>query len=150
MESPGGYQLIGRTVPVWNTFNATAEFKRGEPWLLRFFDQVQFYPVEEDELNKIRRDFIRGSAKLSITERAFSVSDYAHFLHMNAPAIKAFKEKQNAAFEAERERWAATGAASMSDASADATPPPPQAVEVRRFFWVFLNSPHRLPLVASS
>ncbi|MEY2570118.1 MAG: urea carboxylase, partial [Acidimicrobiaceae bacterium] len=30
MEGPGGYQLVGRTVPVWNRFHRTREFE--QPW----------------------------------------------------------------------------------------------------------------------
>ena len=39
MESPGGYQLVGRTVPVWSTHVQAASFH--QPWLLEFFDQVR-------------------------------------------------------------------------------------------------------------
>ena len=45
MEGPGGYQFVGRTVQMWNTHRTTAEFEPGTPWLLRFFDQIRFYPV---------------------------------------------------------------------------------------------------------
>ena len=45
MEGPGGYQLFGRTCQVWNTYKQTSAFTDGKPWLLRFFDQVRFYPV---------------------------------------------------------------------------------------------------------
>ena len=45
MEGPGGYQLFGRTIQVWNTWRATPVFARGKPWLLNFFDQIRFFPV---------------------------------------------------------------------------------------------------------
>lgn len=41
MESPGGYQLIGRTLPIWNTFGRVGPFSPATPWLLRYFDQVR-------------------------------------------------------------------------------------------------------------
>ena len=41
MESPGGYQLIGRTLPIWNSFGRVAPFTPDKPWLLRIFDQVR-------------------------------------------------------------------------------------------------------------
>ncbi len=41
MDSPGGYQLIGRTLPIWNSFGRIAPFSPAAPWLLRYFDQVQ-------------------------------------------------------------------------------------------------------------
>ncbi|WP_198104335.1 carboxyltransferase domain-containing protein, partial [Xanthomonas citri] len=31
MDSPGGYQLVGRTVPIWNTFLRNRQFG-AEPW----------------------------------------------------------------------------------------------------------------------
>ena len=45
MEGPGGYQLFGRTIQVWNTYRQTDAFTDGKPWLLRFFDQIRFFPV---------------------------------------------------------------------------------------------------------
>ncbi len=59
MDSPGGYQLVGRTLPIWNKFLKNAQFAAGEPWLLRFFDQVRFYPVSEAELHAAARRFPR-------------------------------------------------------------------------------------------
>ena len=56
MEGPGGYQFVGRTLQMWNRYRKVAAFD-GKPWLLRFFDQIRFYPVSADELLRIRRDF---------------------------------------------------------------------------------------------
>jgi urea carboxylase len=49
MEGPGGYQFVGRTLQMWNRYREVAAFN-GKPWLLRFFDQIRFYPVGADEL----------------------------------------------------------------------------------------------------
>ncbi len=106
MESPGGYQLVGRTVPVWNTYKLTAEFQAGQPWLLRFFDQVRFFPMPEKDLLEYREAFLRGQVQLTIKEDIFSVKQYHAFLKEEAPAISTFKAKQQIAFEEERERWA--------------------------------------------
>ena len=72
MEGPGGYQFVGRTVQMWNRYRQTADFKEGKPWLLRFFDQIKFYPVSESELLKLRQDFITGHFKLKVEEATFS------------------------------------------------------------------------------
>jgi urea carboxylase len=111
MEGPGGYQFVGRTVQMWNRYRQTADFKEGKPWLLRFFDQIRFYPVSESELLKLRQDFITGHFKLKVEEATFSLKRYNTFLQENAASISAFKSRQQAAFEAERERWKATGQA---------------------------------------
>lgn len=65
IESPGGYQLFGRTLPAWQTWGKGKDFEPTRPWLLEAFDQVfllgvhaaicltlakiTFVPVGEDE-----------------------------------------------------------------------------------------------------
>ncbi|HEY3327912.1 MAG TPA: urea carboxylase [Novimethylophilus sp.] len=114
MEGPGGYQFVGRTVQMWNRWRQTADFTDGKPWLLRFFDQVCFYPVSAEDLLQMREDFPRGKFKLRIEEKTFRLKDYNAFLSDNAASIAAFKTAQQAAFEAERERWVASGQAHYS------------------------------------
>ncbi len=109
MEGPGGYQFVGRTVQMWNRWRVTPEFPAGTPWLLRFFDQIRFFEVSEDELLKIRADFPLGRYRLKIEEQTFSLKDYNRFLAGERDSIAAFKTRQQAAFDAERERWAAAG-----------------------------------------
>ncbi len=111
MEGPGGYQFVGRTVQMWNRYLQTADFKDGKPWLLRFFDQIRFYPVSAEELLQLRKDFISGRFELRVEESTFSLKQYNKFLQQNADSINSFKAKQQAAFEAERERWKASGQA---------------------------------------
>jgi urea carboxylase len=114
MEGPGGYQLVGRTAQVWNTYKSTREFQPGKPWLLRFFDQIRFFPVTEKELLDFRRAFLSGRAQLDIREETFSFARYRNFLRDNEAAIAAFRGKQQQAFAAERDRWAADGSAHIS------------------------------------
>ncbi|MBA2660631.1 MAG: 5-oxoprolinase/urea amidolyase family protein [Nitrosospira sp.] len=132
MESPGGYQLVGRTVQMWNSHNQTKDFKDGKPWLLRFFDQVRFYPVTEEELIQMRRDFLSGTFSLRIEESNFSLKQYNNFLKENAPAIDAFRTKQKAAYVVERERWNAGGQANYttSESAHDHARTPPSKADL--------------------
>jgi urea carboxylase len=107
MEGPGGYQFVGRTVPIWNRYRQTADFTK--PWLLRFFDQIRYFPVSPAELLQYREDLIYGRVKLEIEETTFSLSEYQQFLVDNSEDIAIFKTKQQTAFEAERSAWAAAG-----------------------------------------
>ncbi len=107
MEGPGGYQFVGRTCQMWNTYRRTTEFER--PWLLRFFDQIRFYEVSGEELLRFRKDFTQGRVRLDITEQKFSLAQYRRFLVENETAIREAKSRQQAAFDAERARWEATG-----------------------------------------
>jgi urea carboxylase len=109
MEGPGGYQFVGRTCQMWNTYKVTAEFTQGKPWLLRFFDQVRFYPVSGPELKEFREDFLHGRARLDIDDETFRLGAYRRFLAENSASIAAHKARQQAAFDSERRRWEATG-----------------------------------------
>lgn len=104
---PGGYQLIGRTLPIWNKFLKNPLFARGAPWLLRFFDQVQFYPVSEAELDRLREDFREGRATVRIEHDVFDYAAYRQSLVDSAHSIAAFQARQQAAFSAEVAHWKA-------------------------------------------
>jgi urea carboxylase len=113
MEGPGGYQFVGRTLQMWNTFHASP------PWLLRFFDQIRFYEVSAKELLEIREDFPYGGYPLRIEEKEFGLRDYHAFLDSIRLESAEFKGRQQAAFEAERERWALAGADQFVAATVD-------------------------------
>ncbi|MGI4855624.1 MAG: urea carboxylase [Janthinobacterium lividum] len=128
MEGPGGYQLVGRTLQMWNRYRRTAEFDT-RPHLLRFFDQIRFYEVTADELQRIRADFPLGRHPLRIEDTELSLADYQAFLAQEAEGIEAFRGHQQRAFQAERARWRVSGA---TEERLDAPPvddPGPAALE---------------------
>ena len=95
MEGPGGYQLVGRTVPVWRYDPASRE----TPWLLRIFDRLRFAPVSAAELLELRAD---PGAALDVRPAVLRLAD------LTAPGDPAFTARRDAAFAAERARWAAS------------------------------------------
>ncbi|MEV4136771.1 5-oxoprolinase/urea amidolyase family protein [Dactylosporangium sp. NPDC049742] len=105
MEGPGGYQFVGRTVQVWSRWRREA----GDPWLLRHFDRIQWYPVGAEELLDLRADVAAGRHRLRIDDGTFRLADHEAFLADNAASIAAFRATQAAAFSAERDAWAAAG-----------------------------------------
>jgi urea carboxylase len=109
MEGPGGYQLFGRTIQVWNTYRQTDAFVDGKPWLLRFFDQIRFFPVSHDELTEWRRDFPLGRRAIKVEENVFRLRDYRAFLATEADSISDFQDKREAAFRLERDDWQLRG-----------------------------------------
>ncbi len=121
MEGPGGYQFVGRTLQVYNRFRETRAFSHQKPWLLRFFDQIRFFPVGADELLEMREAFPYGRYELEIGEESFGLADYQRFLTQEAGSIARFKATQHAAFEAERQRWAEQGA-TFPESDAEAPP----------------------------
>ena len=129
MEGPGGYQLFGRTIQMWNTWRTTREFVPGHPWLLRPFDRIRFFPVDPAELTEARAAFPHGAYPVRIEDGTFSYAAHRAELAAHAPEIQAAKARQQAAYEAERQRWKAEGLDSfvieeaVSDGTEDAVPP---------------------------
>jgi len=109
MEGPGGYQFVGRTLQVYNRFRTTRDFQEGQPWLLRFFDQIRFTEVSGPELLRLRDAFAAGRHELTVREETFDLGEYRQFLSENAQSIARFKATQQSAFEAERQRWVEQG-----------------------------------------
>jgi urea carboxylase len=101
MEGPGGYQLVGRTVPVWRHVAGSDE----RPWLLRQFDRLRFRPVSADELARLRADIHAGRADLETREATFSLAEVEALEAAHADEIAGFRVRRQAAFDAERARW---------------------------------------------
>lgn len=120
MEGPGGYQFVGRTIQMWNPLKETEYFKSGKPWLLDFFDQIRFYPVSAEEILKDREDFLRGRFKIKIEETSFNLGKYEQFLKEHEDTIWAFKDHQEASFEAERKMWKEKGLDEFDSETQDA------------------------------
>jgi urea carboxylase len=108
MEGPGGYQLVGRTIQVWNTWRRTQAFDK-QPWLLDFFDQIRFFPVSEEELIEARLAFPHGEYPVQIEETTFRWADHKQVFERETADIARFKTTQQEAFEAERQRWKEQG-----------------------------------------
>jgi urea carboxylase len=108
MEGPGGYQFVGRTVQVWNRFRRGGLFQ-DNPWALRFFDRIEWYPVGADELLELRAETDAGRGNFATEEGTFSIADYQQFLTTNADSIADFRAVQAKAFSEEKDRWRASG-----------------------------------------
>jgi len=119
MEGPGGYQFVGRTIQMWNAYHQTKFFKEGKPWLLNFFDQIQYYPVSEEELAQARLDFPLGRYDIEIEETELSLNKYQAFLAENNESIETFQTQQQGAFEAERLYWEESGLANFEAETQD-------------------------------
>jgi urea carboxylase len=100
MEGPGGYQLVGRTVPIWHDAD-------DPPWRLRHFDRLRFSLIEEDELEVLRDASHAGVWAPRTEPAAFTLAAHEAFLAAHADDIAAFRARREAAFAGERDAWAA-------------------------------------------
>jgi len=99
MNSPGGYQLVGRTLPIWNMFTRTGPFEQEKPWLLRNFDQIRYFEVSEQELEIMRKDFKNGNLEIKIEKTRFCMDTYNDMVSKEQPKVAEFKQKQRVAME---------------------------------------------------
>jgi allophanate hydrolase subunit 1 len=79
VESAGGYQLVGRTLPVYDLQGRNAVF-RENPLLLRAGDRVQFHRVNEDELLQLFEDVRADRYRYRIEDSPFDVGAYLDWL----------------------------------------------------------------------
>ncbi|HEV2637998.1 MAG TPA: 5-oxoprolinase/urea amidolyase family protein [Actinocrinis sp.] len=119
MEGPGGYQLVGRTIPVWRKPPPDAgpapapgpgapgpAPKRPDPWLLRVFDLLRFVPVDHDELMQLRAGVADGDVEPQMRATTLRLGSLPGPDAPVPPATAAFTERRTAAFAEERRRWA--------------------------------------------
>jgi len=124
MEGPGGYQFVGRTVQIWNRFRRGGLFQ-DDPWALRFFDRIEWYPVGAEELLELRAETDAGRGHFETVDGEFSIASYDRFLTDNADSIADFRARQARAFDEEKELWRASGEFDVRD-----EPAAVEAVEV--------------------
>lgn len=98
MESPGGYQLIGRTLPIWNTWQTNKAFLE-YPWLLRYFDRISFERVDEEELEEIREKVKNNEYEYKIEDGIFDVAKYNNFLKSVESEANSFNERKKKAIK---------------------------------------------------
>jgi len=121
LASPGGYQLVGRSLPIWNMHTVNANFEPGKPWLLRHFDQIRFHEVSHTELEEQFEAFRHGVFTVGIEDTDFCVREYNNLIA--DPEVKAstetFVQRQKAAsaieLAAEQEYWETAAAIGIND-----------------------------------
>jgi urea carboxylase len=98
--SPGGYQLVGRSLPIWNSYTVNKDFPEGTPWLLQMFDQVRFYRVTDDELEAMYEKYRNGLWQLKMEKEMFSLKEYKKKYWDDPKVVEEtmeFRKKQQAA-----------------------------------------------------
>lgn len=92
MELPGGYQLIGRTVPIWDKLLISAH--SDHPWMLRPFDQIEFYPASEADVDKWTAEMNAGKFAVDIETAVFDNGAYTQWLEANKESIEEYQASQ--------------------------------------------------------
>ncbi|KAF7760920.1 hypothetical protein Agabi119p4_10329 [Agaricus bisporus var. burnettii] len=94
VESPGGYQLFGRTIPAWQAWGKGGGFSPERPWLLDPFDQVRFEPVDIETYQKWDILYEQGRYPFKIEPTVFSMTEYAAMVGKIQDEVSTFRERQ--------------------------------------------------------
>ena len=79
VESPGGYQLIGRSLPIYDIQARNRAF-RDTPLLMRAGDRIRFHRVSEEELLELWSDVHADRYRYVVEEGDFDVGAYLEWL----------------------------------------------------------------------
>lgn len=98
VPSPGGYQLIGRTIPIYDAQQRNPAFA-ADPILMKPGDRVSFTRVTDDDLIALREQVYDGSYTYHIKDGELNVGEYLARLEEIKPETDAFKQRQQIAAE---------------------------------------------------
>lgn len=87
VNTPGGYQLLGRTpVPIWDLHQRASVF-RDSIVLFRTGDRIKFRPISVEEFTEIEARVADGSYEYNVVEyEKFSVREYKRWVASLDPA----------------------------------------------------------------
>jgi urea carboxylase len=97
VDSPGGYQMTGRTIPCFDYYAQKPGFDN--PWIFRDFDILTFYQVSEQELDSLLGQFRAGKFTFEYEDVEFDMADHNRLLHDTAEEVKKIRAHQAAAQE---------------------------------------------------
>lgn len=90
IESPGGYQLLGRSIPIYDLKQRNPVFKKN-PVLLQPADRLEWETVTDSELEEIRKEVFDGTYRYKVYPyESFSVKKYLEFLEDTKEEAEAF------------------------------------------------------------
>ena len=124
MEGPGGYQFVGRTVQMWNTWRTTREFAPARRGCCASSTRSASIRWKRTNCSGCATTFSHGKYHPEITAEQFRLRDYHAFLDGIRGEAEIAKARQQAAFEAERERWKEIGLDRETEAQSDQLTPP--------------------------
>jgi urea carboxylase len=123
VDSPGGYQMTGRTIPCWDYYSYKPGFDN-QPWIFKDFDILTFYQVSEQELDVLLGKFRAGKFEWEYEEVMFDMDAHNRLLQETKEEVRAIREKQAIAQDAmtkaeneSLERWRREKAENQVDES---------------------------------
>lgn len=93
-DSPGGYMMLGRTIPCFDQFGYKAGFSPERPWFFRDFDLIDFERVSEAEMDALLLQFRSGTYQWQWEEAEFDMAEHNRLLADTADEVKEIRARQ--------------------------------------------------------
>ena len=97
VESPGGYQLTGLTIPGCDILGSKKHYSLERPWLFEDFDQLTFYEVSNEEYERQLAIFHSGRYEYDIEETVFDMAEHNRLLKETEGEVAAIRQRQKRA-----------------------------------------------------
>lgn len=97
VDSPGGYQMTGLTIPCFDLLGSKAGYAPDRPWLYEDFDQLTFYLVAEEALEQELAKFRMGTYEYEWEPVLFDMKAHNQLLRDTAAEVAEMKRVQAAA-----------------------------------------------------
>lgn len=94
IESPGGYQLTGLTIPGCDILGSKNHYSLQRPWLFEDFDQLTFYEVSQQEYERQFALFKSGRYEYQVEDVVFDMAEHNKLLRDTAEEVKHMRAKQ--------------------------------------------------------
>ncbi|GAA5995653.1 bifunctional urea carboxylase/allophanate hydrolase [Rhodotorula paludigena] len=101
VDSPGGYQLVGKTLTPWSPwgrYGPPAEYE--SKFLLRNFDVIHWLPMPETEFLEIEKAFTAGSYNPLVEQYEISAKEVLEFERKIKLEVAELEQKRKEGFEA--------------------------------------------------
>lgn len=97
VESPGGYQLTGLTIPGVDILGSKPGYSLSRPWLFEDFDQLTFHEVEEAEYERQLKLFENGRYEYEWEEVVFDMEEHNELLEATREEVREMRKRQGEA-----------------------------------------------------
>lgn len=94
VDSPGGYQMTGRTIPIFDALGWKSGFSPSRPYLFQDFDLITYYRVSEEELDVMLANFRSGRYKFEWEDIEFDMAEHNKLLEDTAKEVKKIRAEQ--------------------------------------------------------
>lgn len=86
--------MTGQTIPCFDQLGMKPDFLPDQPGLFRDFDQITFYRVEKEELEREMARFRSGNYRFQYEDVIFDMSAHNRLLDQTSEETAAFKSRQ--------------------------------------------------------